>query len=202
MSKNEIADIEPSYGNPLGRSQTDAYNGTTWRELRMDKYTRSLISIDFAHHEIHDGDTFMYHDVIDSLASGSSQDYLFTTPNTTKWIHIGHSSEFSAAGTVEIFEGTDRVGITPQTLFNRDRNSAAVSTLTLAKGTSAGTTDGTRIVYWKGGTNQAKTYSLHGTSEEKILKQNTKYIIRLTSRAEANVISFSSTWYEHENMEV
>jgi hypothetical protein len=172
---------------------------TTFQAPRLDVETHALITIDYVHHEIHDGDTFMYHDVTDSLGTGVSIDYMITTPNTTKWLHVSHDVEFSGAGTVEIYEAGDRVGTAAQTLYNRDRNSIKVPTGTLHKATSGGTTDGTKIVYWKGGASQSKNSATHGTSSEKILRQNTKYIIRVTSRAEANVVSVSIGWYEHTN---
>jgi hypothetical protein len=85
-----------------------------------DGATNSQKEIDYVHHEIHDGDTFMYHDVIDSLGTGVSQDYLITTPNTTAWLHVSHDVELSGAGTVEIYEAGDRTGTTIQTLYNRE----------------------------------------------------------------------------------
>jgi hypothetical protein len=171
----------------------------TYQVPRLDFATHSIINIDYVHHEIHDGHAYMYHDVIDSLASGVVQDYLITTANSAAWLHISHDVEFAGAGTVEIFEGGDRVGTTAQTLYNRDRNNLTAATSTIHKGTSGGTVDGTRIVYWKGGATQSKNSATHGTASEKILKPNTKYILRVTSRAEANIVSVSIGWYEHAN---
>jgi hypothetical protein len=179
----------------LGKTGT-----STYQTPRLDKYTHAFVMMDYVHHEIHDGHAYMYHDVIDSLAANVSQDYMITTPNTAAWLHVFHDVEFSGAGTVEIFEAGDRVGTTEQTMYNRDRNNTTAPTGTLHKGTSGGLTDGTKIVYWKGGANQSKNTAAHGTPSEKILKQNTKYIIRVTSRAEANIVSVSIGWYEHTNL--
>jgi hypothetical protein len=173
---------------------------TTYQMPRLDKYTHALNVMEYVHHEIHDGHAFMYHDVIDSLGTGVSQDYLITTPDTTAWLHISHDIELSGAGTVELFEAGNRTGTTLQTMYNRDRNNTSlVNTGTIHKGTSGGSTDGTKIVYWKGGSNQAKNSATHGTASEKILKQNTKYILRVTSRAETIIVSVSIGWYEHVN---
>jgi hypothetical protein len=176
-----------------GRGNVDIDN------FPFDAFTGSLKVIDYVHHEIHDGHSFMYHDVIDSLGTGVAQDYMITTPNTKAWFHVSHDVESSGAATVEIYEAGNRTGTTEQTLYNRDRNSAALPTGTIHKGTSGGTTDGTRIVYWKGGANQSKNSATHGTASEKILKQNTKYILRVTSRAETTIVSVSIGWYEHTN---
>jgi hypothetical protein len=173
---------------------------STYQMPRLDKYTHALNVMEYVHHEIHDGHAFMYHDVIDSLGTGVSQDYLITTPDTTAWLHVSHDVELSGAGTVEIYEAGDRTGTTLQTMYNRDRNNTSLTnTGTIHKGTSGGATDGTRIVYWKGGANQSKNSATHGTASEKILKQNTKYILRVTSRAEATIVSVSIGWYEHTN---
>jgi hypothetical protein len=172
----------------------------TYQMPRLDQYTHALNVMDYVHHEIHDGHAFMYHDVIDSLGTGVAQDYMITTPNTTAWLHVSHDVELSGAGTVEIYEAGDRTGTTLQTMYNRDRNNTSLTnTGTIHKGTSGGTIDGTKIVYWKGGANQSKNSATHGTASEKILKQNTKYILRITSRAEATIVSVSIGWYEHVN---
>jgi hypothetical protein len=173
----------------------------TYQVPRLDKYTHATTTIDYVHHEIHDGATYMYHDVIDDLDNNVAQDYMITTPDTTKWLHISHDIEAIGPITVEIYEATDKTGTTAQTLYNRDRNSATTATGTIHKGTSGGTTDGTKIVYWKGGISSNKTQNsaTHGTASEKILKQNTKYILRLTSRMDNNMISVSIGWYEHTN---
>ena len=154
-------------------------------------------SIDSVHKRVHDGYSFYYHDLI-LLPSGSSQDYIITTPNTDLWSHFGLEIEYcDYSGITQLFEGTDRNGTTLQTAFNRNRNSTNLPTLTVHKGQTGGTTDGTRI-YWKligagkisGGTT--------GTAEERILKQNTKYLLRLINSGNSNNnVAVVLRWYEH-----
>jgi hypothetical protein len=175
---------------------------------KTDTKTGALTTIDYAHHEIHGGSSFTYHDVIASLADTVVQDYWFITPDTTKYAHIGHSVESVGPITLEIFEGADRTNAkTEQTCYNRDRNSATVNTTKIYKnnatGTGAGgTTDGVRLIWWKGGVTNNKTQNGTdvGTTHEKILKRNTKYIFRITSGMAANLISVSFDWYEHTNL--
>jgi hypothetical protein len=175
---------------------------------KQDTTTGALIGIDYVHHEIHDGDSYMYHDVIASLGDTVVQDYWFVTPNTTKWAHIGHSVESTGPLTIEIFEGADRTNAkTKQTVYNRNRNSTNENTTFIYKndatGTgSGGTTDGTKIVWWKGGiaNNKVQNGTNVGTSNEKILKQNRNYIFRITSHMAANLISVSFDFYEHTNL--
>ena len=50
------------------------------------------------------------------------------------------------------------------------------------------------LVIGKGG-GGGEARALH----EWVLKQNTKYLLRITSHTDANVISVSFDWYEHTN---
>jgi len=175
------------------------YNEATWEAALLDRITRSMTSIDHAHHEIHEGDHFMYTDAVE-LGNGVVQNYLITTPNTTRWAHMIFILEGSAITQFELYEGADRVGSVLQTVGNSNRNSATAATTTIHKGYAGGSTDGTRIHLYKGGsaTGVAKSGAA-GTrnDEEIILKQNTKYILRVTSGTAANLTNVNLSWYEH-----
>jgi len=166
---------------------------------KKDGTTGVDIVIDYAHHEVHDGSSFYYHDVI-SLGNGAAQNYLITTPNTTKWGHFGLEIDFNdGAGTIELFEDSDRTGTTAQTVFNRHRNSATTATITVHKGKSGGTTDGTRIIWKRHGAGKT-TGGGSETAEECVLKQNSKYLLTVTNATTStNNISVILRWYEHTN---
>jgi len=178
------------------------------RPMRLDEITNAIQVVDQVHHEIHAGYSFMYHDVIASLGDTTVQDYWIITPDTTQWIHSGHSIESTGPFTLEIFEGADRTSAkTLQTVFNRNRNSLNTATAAVYKNdntgaSTGGSTDGTRIVWWKGGVanNKVTNGASAGSGNEKILKQNTAYIIRITSGMAANLISVAIDWYEHANV--
>lgn len=173
----------------------------TYQPLRLDKATNTLQVIDYAHHEIHAGSHFLYTDSAE-LASGATQDYLITTPNTAKWAHMVFILEGSAITTFQLYEGSDKTGTTLQGVGNSNRNSATVAGVTIHKGTSGGTTDGTLIHQYKGGAASAQSRAPTDTrnDEEIILKQNTKYILRITSGTNANLTNVNLSWYEHENI--
>jgi hypothetical protein len=166
----------------------------------QDSATKAIMVVDYPHHEIHSGSHFMYTDCV-TLASAATQDYLLTTPNTTKWSHLSFEFSGSAITALDVYEGTDKSGTTPQTIFNNNRNSATTSVNTLHKGTSGGTTDGTKIWCQKSGS--ATNQSLGGASSKQdteiVLKQNTKYIFRLTSGTADNLVNLILGWYEHTN---
>ena len=169
--------------------------------LGVDRITRTLQVIDYSHHEIHAGSHFMYtdHQVIANGASGDA--YLITVPNSTKWPHMWFDLDGSAITDFLLYEGADRVGTTPQTVGNSNRNSDTAATMLVHKGTSGGTTDGTLLHRHKGGsaTNQSRAGMNTGNNEEIILKQNTKYLLRAISGTDANLVNIKLEWYEHAN---
>lgn len=155
-------------------------------------------SLAFEHREIHEGDAFSWSEVI-TLGSAATQDYLITVADNEDWPHFAYAVDASFGVTVDLYEGADRTGTTIQTAYNRNRNSANTAGMTIHKGHSSGTTDGTRIFTAKSGTGAAGG-RLSGSSAEateRILKQNTKYIFRVTSAAASNDISIRFNWYEH-----
>jgi len=167
--------------------------------VKTDKMTAAVMMIDYAHHEIHAGSHFIYTDSVE--LGEASQDYLITTPDTAKWAHMLFVLDASAIGQFRLYEGADRDGTTLQTVGNSNRNSSVTAGVTIHKGTSGGTTDGTLINQYKGGsaTNQSKGESGSRNDEEIILKQNTKYILRVTAFAASTLCNVKLEWYEHTN---
>lgn len=178
--------------------QAVALVGESGEHVGIEDVPLHVCNIDFSHFEIHEGDSYWFHEVV-TLGSGATQDYLLTVPDTTKWPHFGYQVEASFGVTVELYEGADRTGTSAQTTYNRQRNSGNTAGLTIHKGTSGGTTDGTKIVWRKSGTGTAggKLAGFVGSGSERVLKQNTKYVLRLTSAAASNDVSLELDWYEH-----
>lgn len=171
----------------------------TPRLARIDTATHTMQSIDYTHHKLQAGDHFMY---TDSVTLGAeSQDYLITTPDTTKWAHMIFMMDGSAITQFRLYEGADRIGTTDQTLGNSNRNSSSTPGLTIHKGQSGGSTDGTLIHQYKGGsaTNQARSGTGSRNDEEIVLKQNTKYILRVTGFAADTLCNIKLEWYEHSD---
>jgi hypothetical protein len=173
----------------------------TAQPLRLDKSTNTIQTIDYAHHEIHAGSHFIYTDHVE-LDSAATQVYLITTPNTTKWAHIMFDLDGSAITQWQLYEDSDRNGTTLQTIGNSNRNSLTAATVTIHKGISGGTTDGTLIHLHKGGsaTNQSRNSTGSRNDEEIILKQNTKYLLRTTSGTDDNLTNIRLEWYEHSDL--
>jgi len=162
----------------------------------IDPLTKALNTIDYSHHEIHEGSHFFYVDCTE-LASAAAQDYLLTTG--LKYTHLSFEFEGSAITALDVYEASDKTGTTAQTIFNNDRNSAKASVNAMHKGTSGGTTDGTKIWCHKGGSAtgaSASTGVSSDQSSEIILKPSTKYIFRITSGTNGNLTNIKFEWYE------
>lgn len=182
----------------LWKALTGLISTTEYRTARIDASTHSLQVVDYAHHERHGGSAFFYTDAVE-LGSAAVQNYLITTPDTTKWAHFTFLGSGSAITQVELYEGADRTGTTLQTVLNANRNSATTADTAVHKGYSGGTTDGTLVWIRKSGsaTAQARTGNEGKHEQEIILKQNTKYILRVTSGTAANLTNVLLDWYEH-----
>lgn len=169
------------------------------RKLIFDSVHKAIVVSQIEHKEIHEGNSFSYRDVI-TLGAAGVQDYLITTPNTTTWAHFGYEFEGQSEVLLDFYEGTDKSGVALQSnVFDRNRNTHNAATTTIHKGTSGGTVDGTLILSRVSGsaTGAGKGGAQVGEGQERVLKQNTKYIFRLTSAGASNKISLRLSWYEH-----
>jgi hypothetical protein len=171
---------------------------------RADLVTHTMQVIDYAHHETHAGSAYL---VIYSVLAGDTDviEVRIQTPNSTKWAHMLMSVDSSLAATAEIIEGTTKTHVGGNALvgLNRNRNSTNTSGLTICH-TPAGAADtGTPIItqYLGAATVAGKGNSggNAGGREELILDQNNDYLIRVTSRADANAMTITLDWYEHTN---
>ena len=175
--------------------------------------------VDYAHHEIHSGSSFH---VGYSVTTASSDDdvtgIMFTTPNTTKWLHLVATFNCSdpaeaiineAPTLADAGDGTDKV------VLNRNRNSAttstvssledtptvgSVTTMTEAEWTAVGVTNGTELEheFLAGGSGPKAIGGTARGTQEWVLKQNTTYVFYLQNTgANANSHSISLDWYEH-----
>lgn len=169
----------------------------------IDGITYGIMTVDYPHHEIHSGDSYVIKEGIQ--LNNSSKEYLITTPNTTKWSHMVISVSGSQDTSKRLAEGTGKTGGTSMTAINRDRNSSNTAGIAIAH-TPTGT-EGTVTVIetaqWgvaaAGGGRGAVAGESRGVTEY-ILKQNTKYSLTVTAlSANVNNITVSFDWYEHTN---
>jgi len=177
-------------------------NGTNWHEIKIDTSTRTLNTIDYTHHEIHDGNHFYIEGFL-MLSSGQVHRVKLTTPDSTKWAHFRWDIQSTGILETTLYETASEgmlggVSVTP---LNSDRNSATTSGINLVSGVSSATGVGTLVSNRKWGAEGFKSNigGGAGREDELILKQNEIYIRTFSSGAADNIVSFAATWYEHEN---
>jgi hypothetical protein len=163
----------------------------------VDDVTSALPVLEYEHHKIHCGNHYFIDTFID-VANASNYEFVLTTPNTLKWIHLIWEYYWESEGEFEFYEGitTDADG-TVITSFNNNRNSANTAGLVITH-TPTNATGGTLQIHQRIGSGRG----IGGTrraDQEKVLKQNTKYLIRATNRAlgASNLFNIQLDWYEH-----
>lgn len=169
---------------------------------RIDKTTDANARVDYEHKEVHSGDAFYKTIVFTSTeGTGPSLDILIQTPNTTEWSHFFFVFESTAKVLIELYEAVTGT-IVASTVRERNRNYADASA-TLQIDTAA-FANGTLIWNWGSGystTTRGQSPQLLRNSGELVLKQNTKYGLRITTYADGTTVSSYMTWYEHVNIE-
>jgi len=188
------------------------YNGTGWRPVRIDSSTRSLQTIDYAHHEAHAGSRYLVNYSVASLGAMETPDDMitltWTTPDTTTWAHFTFYAIGTGGWRLRLIEAPSG-GAASQTeqfaCLNHNRNSANTSTL-IALDSTAGevsydatlATGGTTLwdEYVPGGSKTAG--NVGSDRDEFILKQNTKYQLSLYG-TDTDPASLHMDYYEHSD---
>lgn len=174
-------------------------NDTDWEAVHMDK-THSLSTIEFEHHEIHEGNHYFIAGY-DTLASAATIKFVVTTPASgTIEAHMTFGITGSSVFEMGVYEGlSGYLGGTALTAINNDRNSTNTSELTVVLDPSGLTYSGTLIDSFKVGSSDKKNPQIgEGTRDrELILKFGTIYLFEITSGAADNVISYKGNWYEN-----
>ena len=167
----------------------------------LDSTTEAIKTIDYAHHEIHEGNHFKsgYQDT--SMAASDVINLLFVTPDTAVWGHWTLVGQSTGEAVIQVFEGTTVSGNgTAVARWNRNRNLAAVNESDiLVFHTPTITGDGTKMSEkWIGGTGfKADVGGGTRGDSEYVLKQNTNYLVRLTAVGAGIKGAIGGDWYEH-----
>jgi len=187
-----------------GLVQVTLSDGTN--DAKIDESTATLVTMDHAHHEAHEGDHY-YIEGHATLGNDPGVDDILrvklVTPDTTKWAHFQWAISSSGILTATLHEGAsggmaDGSDVTP---LNNNRNSDNTSGLTITSNVTAADTAGALISNAKWGAAGFKSQIGGGTSrdDELMLKQNTTYLRTFTSSSASNIVQFKAAWYEHTN---
>lgn len=166
----------------------------------IDVKSGASVVIEFDHHEVHHGHSFKLDDV---QTVNGTQKWMVTTPNSKKYAHMIFDALCTGEMSMVVTEGADRDGDAVLTPINRNRiGTPAAADVIIHRGIKAnGTTDGAITIknVYVGITDEpsSETSESRGRNEY-VLKPDTKYIVAITTIAEAKV-SLHLDWYEHED---
>ena len=169
--------------------------------INIDEPTLSISTIDYEHHEVHQGSHYYLTDYT-TLASDATLKFVVTTPNTTEWTHFTFALDSTGQTTVITYEDSTvpSTDVTPIVPFNNNRNSVNTSGLTVGTVVAFASSDGTKIAGRSFGI-EANPAQIRGgnaeRSKELVLKQNSTYVIAIASQSATNIVSYDASWYEH-----
>ena len=161
--------------------------------LSIDDVTNAINVMQYEHHEIHEGNSFVISGTT-TLNAGEYYNLLITT-NSTSYPHLVGVVRSSGEATVLWYEGptlsANGTAITP---INRNRSSAATAdTATYSNPTWTSTGS---LLFTAGIGAGSKTGGEERAIAEWILDTSQSYILRVLSAGNGNNLSFALDWYE------
>lgn len=177
-----------------GRSSDDQL-----QSLSTDSATDALNIVDYEHHEIHSGRSFIFATSTDIAASGQIDILIDTNSSSSRWSHM--IIELTAERETEFYLYEDCLASasgTAQTQFNRDRNSSNTSNI-LVYDTPTISSVGTLLEMETLGSGRNIGGETRG-NEEIILKADTSYLIRIkNTSASTGWVTSKLDYYQHTN---
>jgi hypothetical protein len=157
--------------------------------FKFDEVTGALVVIDVAHHEVHEKEMF---NGTDNVATGTARDLLIVTG--AKYVHM--STEIVADGKVKTLlykSTTTSASGTSIPTFNKNdaSNLTAVATIFHTPTVTAAGTLMDTILTGSG----AKAGGISRSTDERVLKPNSKYLYRAAFAANTDVVH-RFTFYE------
>lgn len=187
--------------NSIGVVSLHGWNGSTIREIWLDKTTRTVPTIDYEHYQIHQGNSFSAA-AYSTVGAASVWEFIVTTPNTAVWAHLIWELQGTLVTTIDMYEdATTSDDGTEITSYNRNRNSATTTAVKMYH-TPTLTSDGNLIYTEKFGVSAGGFVRIGGksrASQEIVLGQGKKYLVRVTSGTANNVIAIRARWYDTAN---
>jgi len=163
--------------------------------------TTTMVVIDYAHHKVHEGDTWeSSYKTPDAspIADNANLDILIITGAVRP--HLTFEGACGGDAEIILYESaTASANGTPLANANMDRNNLSSGPTAAAYHTPTVTGVGNQlsISFLPGGTKNQATGGTARTGTEWILRTNTNYLIRITNRAgSAQPASLIVQWYE------
>lgn len=189
--------------NELAASGGKMINSSSETVDILEHVSNAFVTMTVDHHNIHHGKFFEASIQKASLSAGGTYNVSLTTPSTG-YIHYRQSNVSCSSDnlTIDLYEANTISGGATVTAYNRNRNSTAVSTLTIV--TSANiTAAGTLIqkTFVGGGTGISSTRSGGSLSQDNewVLDQSQNYNLKFTNGSTgANTVNANIVWYESD----
>ncbi len=176
----------------------------------LDGLAWAVKVLDYAHAEVHGGRAFTLFAVDQDLDTSDTLVIAFRTPDVARLLHFTAVPGNTSASLFEILEGptiTAGTGsdLTPVNRYRDSVNASGVLDFTatpVANQATLGPTitdDGTVIWADAVGTGRNKGSGTGADRDERILKRDTVYAVRLTGLADNGLATIGLSWYEHTN---
>jgi hypothetical protein len=168
------------------------------RFVQLDSILPALITISDGHHHIHQQNAYEFTAYDADLDTAQTMQYLIVTPNSTKKCHLLIEIDTSGSATIQFYRDATHTNGAVQRVVNLDENAADDNTTEVYLSAGGGADGNLRVEAATGG--GVGAFSKGGgvrEGEERILEVNTKYLLKITSTADNNVVSVKLRWYEH-----
>lgn len=156
------------------------------------------ITLDLAHHQLHEGESHQVTIAPAALALNNSIDLRLVVGNltpTTRTPHVTIEADATTEAWLYLYETPTTTGDgTPQTAYNRNRNSATVPNMAVYLAPTVKAV-GTLSSGWIIGSG-TRGGGAQRDSLEWDLKANTVYLVRLTAKAASCDAALRLQWYE------
>ena len=169
----------------------------------LDSGTGAITTIEYEHHEIHEGNHFYVCGYDLDFDDDDTIDFQLTTPNTNEWIHMSFHVASSATITLNVYEDATVVADgAAVTAYNNNRNNSNTTSLTLLQVGGEVTERGTLIyseAFGSGSNPSSKQGGISDRERELLLKQNSTYRFEFECHVDNVVFDYCGEWYEHTN---
>lgn len=185
--------VDSSLGSQQGRlyTNTELWSGSVGPG-EIDTLTKSFVSIEHEHHEIHEGNSYV---VCGSANLSSSAEYgLVMTSSGTTSAHLHSIFRTDGTSAFKIYENCSYSGGTLFTSINRNRNMIESSLYRVFEMPSI-TASGTLIYKYQGG-NVNNNENTKRTENEFVLATGSSYLVLVKSLVANNSVSLILNWYE------
>jgi len=157
--------------------------------------TPTYITIDWAHHELHEGDNYHFSEVTEMTSGAKAEWLIFVSADENKHPHLRYFVNAEGETKTDLIENPDTAfGVVTQLVSNHNRNSAKTNNTVIMSMTQL-STGGTFL--------DPKSFAAGNNSpgqgitpEEWVLDAGSRYVFRVTSGAANNIVSVLIHFYE------